>query len=225
MCRGGGCGDDRAEAPPIPGDELSLVALRLVEELRRDSLMGIRFRAGATWVGGEAYATIACAIERRHIHVRCEGSSVGDACYSFTETETLDANTLYLPIDVDFDDLFRMGLVVHECTHAIQDYQRQTLGVIDAECAAYVAQASFFLVRGTTWHAAALEARRARHVPLSNPPIDTLIARSTTIASRVLHHRSEATLTDGEMTHLGQAIAALPTYRRWVSETSPFDGV
>ncbi|MFO0619414.1 MAG: hypothetical protein U0414_42890 [Polyangiaceae bacterium] len=201
------------------------MALRLVEELRRDSLMGIRFRAGRTWVGGEAYGTIACAIERGHIHVRCEGSSVGDACYSFTETETLDANTLYLPIGVDFDDLFRMGLVLHECTHAIQDYQRQTLGVIEAECAAYVAQASFFLVHGTTWEAVTREARLARHRSPTNPPMDRLITRSTTIATRVMHHRSEATLTESEMASLGEAISALPTYSDRVTESSTFDGL
>jgi len=193
--------------------------------LRSAPVQRIRFRCGRTWVDGAQYLAIADGVHAGNIRV---SETVADedaaAAYSFTTTDTFEADTFYLGPSFDFSSVLKLGLLVHEATHAIEDYQRLGLNVIDGECAAYVAQAAYFIARGTTWADKVRVARAAEH-RTGRPEMDTLIEAAHATATRILANPRECTVTDAELAALRPAISALPPYADRVDECCGFDGI
>ncbi len=199
---------------------------RVIAALHRPELAHIRFRCGATWVDGDAFATVACAIRRGHIHVSDQAPRVGNACYSAVTSERtgLAADTFYLGAGFDFGDLVKLALLLHEATHAIQDYQRAETDVGGSEAAAYTTTAYFFLVNGTTWARAAAAGRVGRPPRPDRAAMDRLIAAADHAASHVHSHASHPVVPHHKRAELIAALGELDTYAGRTDHPQDFDG-
>jgi hypothetical protein len=196
----------------------------VVRVLNDPALLAINFRAGATRVYGSGYRRIATAIEHGHIHVEPDDGPRGRAHYAYTDEGRWQADHLYLPPHYDFVSPTSLALIVHEATHALQDYHRVAMGVIESECAAYVAQAFYFLVHGTTWADAAQSGRAALGMPAENPDVDPIIAAAHRAASRIKSTASAYEVEPSEMDDLSAAIARNSIYAHRELHTAGFNG-
>lgn len=95
----------------------------------------INFICGRARVYGAAYRTIATAIRNNHIQV-IEDSRLPEygMVYNYLH------NTVRVNGSIDFAHPENKSLIIHEMTHAIEDFHRVPLSRADAEGAAYIAQ-------------------------------------------------------------------------------------
>ena len=144
-------------------------------------LGGMRFRCGPTLVSPGGYRAIAGMVGRREIHVSTEvvrsaqGVPIpGSAFYAAHDSAgNARADTFYLAARIDLRigssaSLTGRALLVHEATHALQDYQSGARSRVDgmpraiAETAAYLAQALYYRLNGDSFRDRSLELRERR---------------------------------------------------------------
>ena len=188
---------------------------RIASFLESDAVGQIHFRASGTAVYGSGYGIIARAIRNRHI--QCQENVRFDramACYRHSvgpnQVNVLDVSTDAAPVE----GVEACGLIVHECTHALQDYHRRSLTVIDAECAAYIAQAMY-------WHIATRGVfpgqAGSQHVGLS------VVAWN--IAHRILTTPQAYDATPEEIQTLKTQILTIDVYKTRQDDIQAFDGL
>lgn len=130
--------------------------------LRGPSIARMNFHCGPTRVYPHGYDVIAHDLLTGRLRVMeapVRGETRTTAYYSYHRSDDWAANTFYLPATLNASRLSHRALIVHEATHALQDYHRVPLRVDDAECAAYLAQTLYFRLEGQSFAAYSREAR------------------------------------------------------------------
>lgn len=108
------------------------------------SAQGVNFMCCGVRVYGKGYQKLATAIENNHIMVQ-QNINLGRGGASGRYYHSYGPNKVNL-LQVAYNRIITLSqksLVIHEMTHALQDYHHATLNTIDAECAAYIASASY----------------------------------------------------------------------------------
>lgn len=95
---------------------------------------GYKFDPSSLWL-------MACEIRDGRMSVAYEPKLSTKALYNSTE------NRLYMKF-ISPDNLTRKGLVVHEITHAVCDFQAKQMDVATSESIAYIAQCMFLAING-----------------------------------------------------------------------------
>ncbi|MEQ8461077.1 MAG: hypothetical protein RLO52_36015 [Sandaracinaceae bacterium] len=205
---------------------------QIAQLLRSQPMRGVQFTVGGHTYGPTHYARVADAfLDRRILVERLDGGGPKSpsAFYSFTETERTDYDTLYVRRGASLTRMITQALVVHECTHAIQDMRGRPMNVIESEVAAYTAQALFLARRGTTWADVSVRARiEDREAPRSprNPRVDAIIAAADRVGQRLASVESPPrAVLPAEVDALRAAIVAHPYYAQRTAHVAELDGV
>lgn len=188
---------------------------RIADFLESDDVGKINFRASGTPVYGSGYGIIARAIRNRHIQCR-ENTLFPNASARYSHSVGPNqVNLLDVSVDTSsVEGIEARGLVVHECTHALQDYHRRSLNAIDAECAAYIAQAMY-------WHIA----NRGVFPADAGAKHLLLFAAAWNIAHRILTTPDAYDATPEEIQNLKTQILSIDIYRAQETQTQSYDGL
>jgi hypothetical protein len=247
------CTPADAEVSVTPGatathsDAPTPLEARVVELLRRDELARVDFVAGPTVVSQAELRARACEIERNLLHViEVDQPPAGDASYQSADppqratprrpgVTALMGNTLYVKTGIDLDLVLKRALVLHEMVHATQDATRIDATLVEAEVAAFTAQAMVFMVFGTTWSGEIQRGRQPVDPTLSEEAaraerdrrsaLDALV-RATESAARDLFGRGRgAAMTTEQMDQVSTALGGIAYYAAHIHDGTYFDGI
>ncbi len=115
----------------------------VIAVLGEQRVQRINFRFGPVRISGHDYSTIARGI--RHTRLSCEVNGdnrlMGAGSYVHGTSAT-SRDVIRLPF-MEAHTPAEKALIVHEATHAIEDYHRATLHFLDSEGAAFLAQTMY----------------------------------------------------------------------------------
>ncbi len=231
-CPTGLSGLDGREIVVAPGETATVsgrpprLDRSIIELLRGPEVARINFRCRSTTIDGAGYGIVACAIEAGHIHVEVGRPPTGDACYSALAS-TMDSgreltpDTLYVADTLDLERLRKRALVVHEATHAIQDYRQRSMTHGEAEVGAYVAFVLYYLVCGIDW-----ADRDVVDPPTTPSSLESIRLGDAAHAAALRIHRdpSRNEVTAAEYELIYNALKNHSVYDGVVAQTCRFDG-
>lgn len=171
------------------------------------SIWKIRFTMGGLTIDPQGYRQVRDAIHRERIR-----------CVVKAEMLDGDVGASYMPkYDVmvlrsaSFNDAILASYIVHESTHALMDINKcNTTSPLDAEVAAYIAQAVYF---------------RARFDLTSNRISTTLNIKADEVVTRRDMIKKAVALEPADYWPLKQAILQDPRYRGSINRASKDDGL
>jgi len=138
---------------------MGLLEDNIIRILESPEVRRINFQCGPVRIYGQGYRRVADAIRSRRlvcVH-NTLAQQAGVALYQHAVGPNR-VNRLQIP-DPAFPNIHHKAMLVHEATHAIEDYHRRALNELDAEAAAYLAQMMYYRVQdqlppfsgGATW--------------------------------------------------------------------------
>ena len=201
----------RAPAAPLTPNQ---IAKNVVLATLREPLVSMmNFGVGRIFIPSSQYAWLAKAIDRDYITVQEDPALSGSAVYHY------GANRIDVPPYGGAPSLEARALIIHECTHAIFDLRKVTSPVEESEGIAYVAQALYSRLNGSTH----------RHV-VSADPADvvswmawqSIFDEAAKLAEMVSR---KFKVTEQEAGLLFWAIKNANFYRGRVGSSEMFDGV
>lgn len=176
----------------------------------------INFRCCNIPVYGSGFVKLAGAIRNRHIQVyeNTVLAAAGVAMYRYAVGRNA-VNVLELPSS-DPSSIAEKALIVHEMTHALEDYHRKDLNAINAECAAYVAQGMYLYLASPD------------RVPL---PVDLdeatqdLLLMAYSAGTDIATTRGGYNVSDTAARNIKERIEAHPLYRNKRGSIYSYDGI
>lgn len=174
----------------------------VVEVVENPLVRRINFKFGPVRISGGDYLTIARAI--RHHRIACEVNAeyarYGAGAYVH-DGIGVRRNIIRIPFQQAVTPA-EQALIVHECTHAIEDYHGVPLQFLDSEGAAFLAQTMY-------GHLAT-----SGGLPFSHPDLRVMdiFTEAHLIAQRILTTRGGYEVTDRERERLRNAIGMVDGY-------------
>lgn len=197
----------------------------IAELLRSENVRQVHFTFKGVLYGPVGYGRVAQAIVDQRIRVEPLTGSGPSAMYAFRQTDRRAHDTLYVRRDLTPSRPTGLALLVHEGTHAIQDMRAVPMRLLDAEVAAFSAQALYMASRGMTWMAFARAWRELQGEPLEKPQLDAIVTAADAVARWVRERSGAPTVPDDLARRLREAIAAHPTYSDRTRHVSALDGL
>jgi hypothetical protein len=198
----------------------------VVNLLRSREAQSINFRFGTISIYGSGYGTIASAIETRHIMLenmvsRVSGALLCEYCHSVGVN---CVNRLLVDEALDFNAPVEAQLVIHEATHAVMDYQRTRLNLLESEATAYIAGAFYCVLKGVSQDDVA---RSFNGLSPSVRDEEMIMVYSIAygLAHSIARTRGGYAVARNNVDMLKQTIARTQLYRRRTSETVGYDGI
>lgn len=195
--------------------------------LEDDVAQRIRFRCGRTQVYGRGYLAVARALRRpvgsQH-RIQCEFNTNLEAvgCGNYDESVGPNrVNVMKLPFR-NIEDVRHKAVAVHEATHALQDYHRLPMALLDAECAAYVAQMLYVKI---TDPAVFPYANDALGTAALSPNALMLFSTAYQIASRLHAESGSRDVAPREIEALKDDLLRIRFYRVNGTNRVRFDGI
>jgi hypothetical protein len=198
-------------AVPLTRDQ---IARNIILSVLREPVVSLMdFGVGRLFVPATQYEWVAKAIERNFITVREVAGLSGSALYYW------GANRIDVPAYSSRPSIGERALIIHECTHAIVDLRKITTVVHETEGLAYVAQALYSNLQGSTHRHVVSE---DPHDPLSWASWQMIFDESKRLANIVKRQR---VVTEIEASTLYFAINNANFYRSRVGTNEVNDGV
>jgi hypothetical protein len=122
---------------------LSLLQQKVVNVLDDKAVSRIpRFSIGVNQISGQALQSLGTAA------IRVKGKKITFDSSLPRNMAAYNPKTDTMRISADPEGSLDMrAMVVHECTHMVQDSEKMTMTVLDSETMAYIVQCSFFLLK------------------------------------------------------------------------------
>lgn len=177
-----------------------------------EHLPSINFRCCGVRVYNQGYTALGRALRNRHIQVIYNTRVGNNGVYSSATNA----------MRVGFERLVHLhdkALVVHEMTHALQDYHRRRLRTLDAECAAYVAQA-IFLERADPGQGIV-----SGELLSQSEELAILGTMAQSVARQLIGPPSRYQVPNREEELMRGYVSATPIYRRRADNTIEFNGL
>ena len=117
---------------------------KVVSILNENATGQINFSYEGIPVYGSGYSRMARAIQQGHINIRLENNlrqarlmrMLGSVHYNHLNNTLVVHSMSFL----QSENIYDRALLIHEMTHALSDYQGNTINTISSECVAYIAQ-------------------------------------------------------------------------------------
>jgi hypothetical protein len=152
---------------------------------------------------------------------RVSGALLCEYCHSVGANRV---NRLLVDEALDFNAPVEAQLVIHEATHAVMDYQRTRLNLLESEATAYIAGAFYCVLKGVSQDDVA---RSFNGLSPSVRDEEMIMVYSIAygLAHSIARTRGGYAVARNNVDMLKQTIARTQLYRRRTSETVGYDGI
>jgi hypothetical protein len=193
--------------------QIAQLRQRIVDLLNSDPVQKINFSFRKVRVSGSDYAYVALAMVGKSSSVNYNFSVAAGAAATYQPKKS---NTFSFPsVGYGATNAFEKMTIVHECTHAVIDAKRSSLGQVpqlDNEISAYIAGGLYNVFNGA---------------PFSPPGTTGIYPEAHKLTKRMAktidtwHYTDAYAVDNGDVAALSSAIVSSPTYGG-ISTSTPY---